>query len=183
MYVNKMFGEDLTLSCFEPGQRILYQVCEPPYEHVKTYQGSVKEIHEDYLIADIPRISDHCRFEEGFNLQFLYVEPLSDNELLAYDIWKKFYDRNPQLTREDKDRMMSELVDELDNGGENVFMLRQILSDMVNKFSDIYLYKGDVTEGAWLELTKVLGEGTEDLKDNIRIRGILTDGWVKKTAK
>lgn len=177
MYTNKMFGEDLTLSNFEPGQKILYQVCEPPYKHVKTYRGIVKEIHEDYLIADIPQISDHCRFEEDFNLQFLYVEQLSDNELLAYDIWKRFYEGNPAFTREDKDRMMGETVEELDNGGESVFMLRQILIDIVTKFSDIYLYRGDITEPTWIELTEALGEKPEDLKDNIHIRGILVDGW------
>ena len=37
-------------------------------------KGTIKETHEDYIIIDIPEISDHCYFEEGFNLSDVYPE-------------------------------------------------------------------------------------------------------------
>lgn len=178
MFTNNINGKELTISNFKPGQKILYQVCEPPYEHVKTYRGVVKTVYDDYLIADIPKISDHCRFEEGFNLQFLYPEPLSDNELLGLEVWTKFY-KNPTSTREDEDRMISEIADELDNCGESIFLIRQVLSDLVTSVDDIYLYKGDVTEQAWREIADSLLVDPELLKDNICIRGRLIDGCLE----
>ena len=31
------------------------------------YGGTVTETYPDYIIVDIPEISTHCYFEEGFN--------------------------------------------------------------------------------------------------------------------
>lgn len=38
------------------------------------YNGTVKEIYTDHIIVDIPEISDHCWFEEGFNMNCVYPE-------------------------------------------------------------------------------------------------------------
>ena len=32
------------------------------------YNGTVKETYTDHIIVDIPEISDHCWFEEDFNI-------------------------------------------------------------------------------------------------------------------
>ena len=40
----------------------------------KLYKGIVKETHEDYIIVDIPEVSDHCWFEQGLNLSDVYPE-------------------------------------------------------------------------------------------------------------
>lgn len=40
----------------------------------KLYSGIVKEIHTDHIIVDIPDVSDHCWFEEGFNIECVYPE-------------------------------------------------------------------------------------------------------------
>lgn len=40
----------------------------------KWHKGKIKETYPDYVIADIPDISDHCWFEENFNLEYLYPE-------------------------------------------------------------------------------------------------------------
>lgn len=36
------------------------------------YNGTVKETYEDHIIVDVPDISDHCWFEEGFNIGNVY---------------------------------------------------------------------------------------------------------------
>ena len=38
------------------------------------HKGTIKEIYQDHVIVDIPEISDHCWFEEGFNLDDLFPE-------------------------------------------------------------------------------------------------------------
>ena len=38
------------------------------------YEGTVKETHEDYIIVDVPRVSDHCKYENGFNMDCVYPE-------------------------------------------------------------------------------------------------------------
>lgn len=40
----------------------------------KWYKGTVKEIHDDHIIVDIPDISNHMWFEEDFNMDTLYPE-------------------------------------------------------------------------------------------------------------
>ena len=40
----------------------------------KLYKGTVKEIYTDYIIVDIPEISDRCWFESGFNIGDVYPE-------------------------------------------------------------------------------------------------------------
>lgn len=32
------------------------------------YEGVVKETYEDHIIVDVPGFSDHCWFENGFNM-------------------------------------------------------------------------------------------------------------------
>ena len=36
------------------------------------YNGIVKETHTEHIIVDIPEISDHCWFENGFNIGDVY---------------------------------------------------------------------------------------------------------------
>ena len=38
------------------------------------YKGTVKEVYEDHLIVNVPELSDHLWFEEGFNIDRLYPE-------------------------------------------------------------------------------------------------------------
>jgi hypothetical protein len=38
------------------------------------YKGTVKETCDDHIIVDIPQISDHCWFEEGWNIEDVYPE-------------------------------------------------------------------------------------------------------------
>lgn len=38
------------------------------------YNGTVVETHNDHIIVDIPEISDHCWFEEGWNIGCVYPE-------------------------------------------------------------------------------------------------------------
>lgn len=38
------------------------------------YKGTVKETYEDHIIVDVPVISDHCWFEEGWNIGDVYPE-------------------------------------------------------------------------------------------------------------
>ena len=40
----------------------------------KIYSGIVKEMYTDHVIGDIPEISDHCYFEEGFNIDCVYPD-------------------------------------------------------------------------------------------------------------
>ena len=40
----------------------------------KLHSGTVKETHIDHIIVDVPGISDHCWFEEGFNMDCVYHE-------------------------------------------------------------------------------------------------------------
>ena len=37
-------------------------------------RSTVKEVYEDHLIIDVPHISDHMWYEEGFNLKDVYPE-------------------------------------------------------------------------------------------------------------
>lgn len=38
------------------------------------YKGKIKETYDDHIIVDIPQISDHCWFEEGWNIGGVYPE-------------------------------------------------------------------------------------------------------------
>ena len=38
----------------------------------KKFSGKVKEVYPDHLIVDVDGISDHCWYQEGFNLDTLY---------------------------------------------------------------------------------------------------------------
>ena len=38
------------------------------------YKGTVKEVYEDYIIVDIPEVSDHCWFEQGLNAGCVFPE-------------------------------------------------------------------------------------------------------------
>lgn len=40
----------------------------------KFFNGTVKETHEDHIIVDVPEISNHMYYEEGFNLDTVYPE-------------------------------------------------------------------------------------------------------------
>ncbi len=38
----------------------------------RKYQGRIKEVYTDHLIVDVYGISDHCWYQENFNLDTLY---------------------------------------------------------------------------------------------------------------
>ena len=38
------------------------------------HDGTVKETYTDHIIVDVPDISDHCYFENGFNIDCVYPE-------------------------------------------------------------------------------------------------------------
>ena len=40
----------------------------------KVYKGKIKEIFTDHIIVDVPEVSDHCWFEENFNMDCIYPE-------------------------------------------------------------------------------------------------------------
>ena len=40
----------------------------------KIHNGTVKEIYPGYIIVDIPDVSDHCYFENGFNMDCVYPD-------------------------------------------------------------------------------------------------------------
>ena len=40
----------------------------------KLHSGIVKETYTDHIIVDVPDISDHCYFENGFNMDCVYSE-------------------------------------------------------------------------------------------------------------
>ena len=40
----------------------------------KLHSGTVKEVYADHIIVDVSDISDHCWFEEGFNLDCVYPD-------------------------------------------------------------------------------------------------------------
>lgn len=60
---------DLT-RLFKVGQKVRY--CNS--DTGKWHKGKIKEICPDHVIVDIPDLSDHCWFEENFNLEYLYPE-------------------------------------------------------------------------------------------------------------
>lgn len=161
------------ISNFYYGQKVLYRICEPPYDVVKEYKGVVKEVHTDYLIVDIPEISDHCRFED-FNLPFLLAAPMSANERLAHDIFETIYNIESS-TAEDECRMTSELADELDHCGEDAFLIRQVLKDIISILHPFSIYRGDVTEVAWDEIMDALDIDENNETDEILIRGFFVD--------
>ena len=35
-------------------------------------EGEVREVHPDYLLVNVYKVSDHCKFQEGINLGDLY---------------------------------------------------------------------------------------------------------------
>lgn len=43
------------------------------------------DANEGYILVDVPDISDHCRYEEGFNLESSYIVPMD------YAILEKFF--------------------------------------------------------------------------------------------
>lgn len=62
-----MVMSDLT-HLFKVGQKAKCRIDE------RFYDGTVKEIYEDHIIVGIPKISDHCWFEQGFNMDCVYPE-------------------------------------------------------------------------------------------------------------
>lgn len=38
------------------------------------YNGRVKEVYEDHIIVDVPKVSDHCWFEKDFNIDSVYPD-------------------------------------------------------------------------------------------------------------
>ena len=58
---------DLT-HLFKVGQKVICKMDE------NSCRGIVKETYNDHIIVDIPELSDHCWFEEGFNMDCVYPE-------------------------------------------------------------------------------------------------------------
>ncbi len=59
---------------FPIGQKVKYMDKEPWETKPRMYKGIVVESYEDHVIVDVPQISDHMWFEEGFNLEQLYID-------------------------------------------------------------------------------------------------------------
>ena len=57
---------------FKVGQKVVWMSEE--CGQIKKYNGTVKETYPDHIIVDIPAISDHCYFEQGFNLDEIYPD-------------------------------------------------------------------------------------------------------------
>lgn len=53
---------------FKPGQKVRCNF------DGTFYKGTVTKTGNNYIIVDIPEISDHCRFENGFNIGDVYPE-------------------------------------------------------------------------------------------------------------
>ena len=51
---------------FHVGQKVECRLDE------KFYSGTVTEVHDDHIIVDVPEVSDHCWFEENFNIDCVY---------------------------------------------------------------------------------------------------------------
>lgn len=46
------------------------------------YEGTVTEIYSDHVIVNVPKISEHCWFEEGFNMNCIFpVNTLNNMQL------------------------------------------------------------------------------------------------------
>ncbi len=39
-----------------------------------TFSGTVTQTEPDYITVNIPEVSDHCRFEEGINMDCVYPD-------------------------------------------------------------------------------------------------------------
>ena len=37
----------------------------------RLFSGTVTEVHTDYLLVNVPEVSNHCRYEPDFNLDTL----------------------------------------------------------------------------------------------------------------
>lgn len=60
---------------FKVGQKVKYKIIDDYTEEFKGWaSGTVKETYEDHIIVDIPTISNHMWFEDGFNLDTLYPD-------------------------------------------------------------------------------------------------------------
>lgn len=51
---------------FHVGQKVECRLDE------KFYSGTVTEVYDDHIIVDVPEVSDHCWFEENFNIDCVY---------------------------------------------------------------------------------------------------------------
>ena len=40
----------------------------------KLYSGTVTETHANHIIVNVPDVSDHCWFENGFNIGDVYPD-------------------------------------------------------------------------------------------------------------
>lgn len=40
----------------------------------KLHNGTIKETYTDHIIVNVPDISDHCYFENGFNISDVYPD-------------------------------------------------------------------------------------------------------------
>lgn len=166
------------LSDFNVGQKVKYVTNDNPSAPVKEHVGTVKAIYEDHMIVDVPDISDHCWFEPDFNLSQLIPILVEDNKALVEKIWERFYAPYDKYTEEDHDRITSELCMELEECGENAFMLRTVMQDIVNQPQPaiLNLYRGDMTSSAWEEIANAFYVDPDDLKDSIDLHAFLIDG-------
>lgn len=175
---DELSQKEQELSDFNVGQKVKYVTNDDPFTPVKEHIGTVKAIFEDHMIVDVPDISDHCWFEPDFNLNQLIPIPLEDNKALVEKIWDRFYAPYDKYTEEDHDRITSELCMELEECGENAFMLRTVMQDIVNQPQPaiLNLYRGDMTSSAWEEIANAFYVDPDDLKDNIDLHAFLIDG-------
>ena len=63
---------DLT-HIFKVGQKV--RCMNDDFDSLRNWHiGTIKEVYKNHVIIDIPEISDHCWYEEGFNLDKVYPE-------------------------------------------------------------------------------------------------------------
>ncbi len=163
------------LSQFELGQKVIWK----HYDEHKVFEdeGWVTRIYKDHIIVNIPRVSDHCYFSEDFNMHELYIPLLSTNEKLATNLWNKFCANIDDS--DNKERFISEIADELDHCGEDVFLIRNFLCNILKYSTEFSLYKGDLTEPAWQEIADDFFVNSNELEDEIRICGMIVGGYKK----
>lgn len=122
---------------FHVGQKVECRLDE------KFYSGTVTEVHDDHIIVDVPEVSDHCWFEENFNIGCVYPQEvviMSKYFFTSLDfvtIVKKQYMRNDicmsELLRMHDELTVSQKRELLLWSGDDEFMQVTETGELVRK--------------------------------------------------
>lgn len=125
----------------------------------RLYKGTVKEVYDDYIIVDIPEISDHCWFEKGVNIGDVYPEYSFMNQ--------------------EKDWIISTYNE---NTADEISYF--INSNDLNEGSLSYMYRHDTKQLYEMEITNIIfNDGSLELYDKmIENEDILLNGEEKYNA-